>query len=151
MTMTRIRPATEDDIDPILLLDHQWEQEAVAQVFIPLGRDVFLAQLAQFPAYFFVAEDHGAIVGYINGSIHTGRDYFIIPAPEPYVEIENIYVAPAFRHHRVGGQLLDRLLDAAAQQHIHRFLVSTTSKEMDKMLTFYQARGFRLWYAQLVK
>jgi ribosomal protein S18 acetylase RimI-like enzyme len=151
MTMTRIRSATADDIDPILHLDHQWEQEAIAQVFIPLGRDAFLAQLAQFPAYFFVAEDTGAIIGYINGSVHTGQDDFIIPATEPYVEIENIYVAPAFRHHRVGGQLLEQLLDAAAQYGIQRFLVSTTSKEMDKMLTFYQARGFRLWYAQLVK
>ena len=72
MTTLRIRACTHNDIDTILHLDHQWEQEEIAHVFIPVSREEFIAQLEHFPAYFLVAEYDGAIIGYINGSVHRG-------------------------------------------------------------------------------
>jgi ribosomal protein S18 acetylase RimI-like enzyme len=76
----------------------------------------------------------------------------VLPEGEPYVEIENVYVHPDFRHRHIGGPLLERLMAVAAHQGIQRFVVSSTSKEMDKMLQFYRRHGFFTpWYVQLFK
>jgi ribosomal protein S18 acetylase RimI-like enzyme len=149
--MYLIRACTPGDIDAVLALDREWEREAIAHIFVPISRDEFIASLAQFPSYFLVAEDNGRIIGYINGSVHLGTEAAIIPVQEPYVLIENIYVNVEFRHMHIGGELVERLLVAAQEQGIQRFLVSSTSKQMEKILTFYQGHGFKLWYVQLYK
>lgn len=68
MNTINIRICTRHDIDAILTLDREWEREDIAHVFVPISRDEFITHLAQFPSYFWVAEDNGRIVGYINGS-----------------------------------------------------------------------------------
>jgi ribosomal protein S18 acetylase RimI-like enzyme len=50
------------------------------------------------------------LVGYIHGSVHQGTGVAVIPEQEPYVEIENVYVHPDFRHRYIGGQLMGGLV-----------------------------------------
>jgi ribosomal protein S18 acetylase RimI-like enzyme len=146
-----IRECTHDEIDAVLTLDREWEQEAIAHVFVPISREDFVASLTQFPSTFFVAEYAGRIIGYINGTVQIGTDATIIPAHEPYLVIENLYVTREFRHQHVGGQLLERCMAAGEQQGLHRFVVGSNSKQIDKILTFYQDHGFKLYHVQLVK
>jgi ribosomal protein S18 acetylase RimI-like enzyme len=146
-----IRPCSHDDIDAVLTLDREWEQEAIAQLFFPISRDEFISCLTQFPAYFLVAEYNHRIIGYSNGTVHLGTEATIIPAHEPYMQIENLYVTAEFRHKQVGGRLMERLLNTAQQQGIHHFLVSSNSKQIEKILAFYQGYGFKLWHVQLYK
>jgi ribosomal protein S18 acetylase RimI-like enzyme len=146
-----IRACTHADIDAILQLDRQWEQEQVAHDFTPISREEFLVALERFPAYFLVAECGGGIVVYINGAVRLRKWVAVLPEQEPYVEIENVYVHPDFRHRHIGGQLLERLLAVVEQHGIRRFFVSSVSKEMDKILHFYRRHGFTPWYVQLFK
>jgi ribosomal protein S18 acetylase RimI-like enzyme len=148
MEPMRIRACTHNDIDAVLQLDRQWEEEQIAHDFLPISREEFLTALERFPAYFLVAESDGGIVGYIQGVVRLRKWVAVLPDGEPYVEIENVYVHPDFRHRDIGGQLMERLMAVAAQQGIQRFVVSSTSKEMDKILHFYRRHGFTPWYVQ---
>ena len=151
MAAINIRACTQIDIDAVLALDREWQEEAIAQVFSPVSRDEVVANLMQFPAYFWVAESEDGVVGYINGSLRTGTDVTIIPVDESYVEIENLYVTIQLCHRQVGRQLIERLMEAAHQRGVERFLVSSDSKQMDKILSFYAGHGFKLWYVQMYK
>ncbi|HEU5101807.1 MAG TPA: GNAT family N-acetyltransferase [Roseiflexaceae bacterium] len=151
MTTIDIRPCTHDDIDALLALESEWEREGIAHIFVPISRDEFAASLTQFPEYFLVAEHNGRIIGYVNGSVQLGTTETIIPAQTPYLMLENLYVNIAFRHKRVGGQLVEQFFEVAAQRGIQRFMVSSNSKQIDKILAFYQNHGFKLWHVELYK
>lgn len=146
-----IRECTPQDIDEILQLDREWDQENIAYEFIYVSRGEFIAHVERFQPYFLVAESDEGIVGYINGSVRLGQGVAVIPEQEPYLEIENIYIKPDFRNRHIGGKLMDRLLEVAEQNGIQRFLVATDSKDMDKVLNFYQRHGFKPWYVQMFK
>ncbi len=152
MEQVFIRTCTPDDIDAVVQLERQWEREEIAYGdFNPMSREAFIAILERFPAYFLLAERDGQIVGYIHGSVQRHTPVDVIPAQEPYVEIENIYVQRDFRNGAIGGQLLERLCDVARHEGIQRFVVSTASKETDKILRFYRSHGFTPWYIHLFK
>lgn len=146
MEQVHIRACTRQDIDTVIGLDRQWEQEDIAYGdFNPISREEFIAFLEAFPAFFLVAEYDRQLVGYAHASVQRKKPIEIIPEQEPYVEIENIYVQANFRNHDIGGKLLERLFDIARQQGIRRFVVSTRSKETQKILSFYQSHGFTPW------
>jgi ribosomal protein S18 acetylase RimI-like enzyme len=146
-----IRECTHKDIEAVLQLDIQWEQENIAHDFISISREEFIANLEHFHTYFLVAESDGDIVGYVNGSVHFEKRVPVIPAQEPYLEIDNIYVKPGFRNRHIGGKLLEKLLEVAKYNGIQRVLVSSVSKDMEKILNFYRRYGFTMWHVQLFK
>jgi ribosomal protein S18 acetylase RimI-like enzyme len=146
-----IRECTYNDIDAVLQLDVQWEQENIAHDFIPISREEFIAHLKSFQIYFLVAESDGGIVGYVNGSVHIAQEVPVLPQQESYLEIDNVYVKPDFRNRHIGGKLLTRLLEVAQRHGIQRFLVSSDSKNMEKVLNFYRSYGFTTWYVQMFK
>ena len=146
-----IRACTPEDIDAVLHMERQWEQEQNAHNFTPSSRDEFLTVLERFPAYFLVAEYDGGLVGYIQGAVRRHKGVPVLPEQEPYVEIEQVYVHPDFRHRHIGSMLMERLMAVAAQQGIQRFVVSSTSTEMDKIIHFYRRHGFTPWYVQMFK
>ena len=152
MEQVRIRACTQDDIDAVLGLERQWEQEDIAYGdFNPMSREAYVAILERFPDYFLVAESDGQLVGYIHASVHHDKSVEVIPAQEPYVAIEDIYVQPDFRDRDIGGALLERIFEIAQQQGIQRFIVGTLSKETDKILRFYRSHGFTPWRIQFFK
>lgn len=152
MGQARIRQCTREDVDTVIGLERQWEQEAIAYGdFKPMSREAYLTVLERFPAYFLVAERDGRLVGYIHGSVQPSAPVEVIPAQEPYVEIEDIYVQPDSRGQDIGGALLERLLEIAHQEGIQRFVVGTKSKETDKIVRFYRSHGFTPWHIQFFK
>jgi ribosomal protein S18 acetylase RimI-like enzyme len=152
MEQVRIRTCTLDDIDSVIALERQWEQEEIAYGdFNPMRREAYVAILERFPAYFLVAERDGQLVGYIHASTDHEQRVEVIPAQERYLEIEDIYVHPAFRSQDIGGKLLERVFEIAQQEGIRRFTVGTLSKETDKILKFYRSHGFTPWRIQSFK
>lgn len=119
--------------------------------FKPMSREAYLTVLERFPAYFLVAEHDGRLVGYIHGSLQRSAPVEVIPAQEPYVEIEDLYVQPDSRGQDIGGALLERLFAIARQEGIQRFVVGTKSKETDKIVRFYRSHGFTPWRIQFFK
>ena len=149
MEQVHIRTCTAADIDGVIALERQWEQEEIAYGnFNPMSRDMYMAILERFGAYFLVAERDRQLVGYIHASVHHDNPVEVIPAQEPYVEIEDIYVQPGFRSQDIGGQLLEHVFAIAQAAGIERFIVGTLSKETDKILKFYRSHGFTPWRIQ---
>jgi ribosomal protein S18 acetylase RimI-like enzyme len=148
MAPVRIRLCTQTDLAVVVQLERLWEQENIAYGDFPMSQDAFLESLLRFPAYFFVAESDGQIVGYIHGSLQHQLRVEVLPEQAAYVEIENLYVRPEFRNSAVGSALLERLLAVARQEGIARFVVDTTSKETDRILRFYRSHGFTPWKIQ---
>ena len=152
MEQVRIRACTPNDIDGVIALERLWEQEDIAYGnFNPMSRDAYVVILERFPAYFLVAESDGQLVGYIHGSVQRDKPVEVIPAQEPYVEIEDIYVQPDFRDRDIGGALLERIFEVARQEGIQRFIVGTLSKDTDRILKFYRSHGFTPWRIQFFK
>jgi ribosomal protein S18 acetylase RimI-like enzyme len=151
MQQVLIRECTHLDLDSIFHLDHLWDEEGVAYVFTYGTREEFIADFDRFQKYFLVAESNGQIIGYINGSVRVNETVKVLPQLETYLEIENIYVRPEYRDRHVGGDLIERLLAVAEQNGIKRFVVSTVTKDMDRILKFYRHYGFRPWFVELFK
>lgn len=152
MEQVRIRACTANDIDGVIAMERQWEQEGIAYGdFNPISREAYLSILERFPAYFLVAEHAGELLGYIHASVQRDNPVEIIPADQPYVTIEDIYVRPDFRNRDIGGALLERVFEVAQREGIERFTVGTLSKETDKMLRFYRSHGFTPWRVQFFK
>jgi ribosomal protein S18 acetylase RimI-like enzyme len=152
MEQVRFRVCTPNDIDSVIALERQWQQEEIAYGnFNAMSREAYVAVLERFPAYFLVAERDGQLVGYIHASVHHNTPIEVIPAQEPYVEIEDIYVRPDFRDRDIGGALLERIFEIAQQEGIQRFIVGTLSKETDKILKFYRSHGFTPWRIQFFR
>ena len=149
MEQIRIRACTADDIDSVIALERQWQQEDIAYGdFNPMRREDYVTILERFPDYFLVAERDTQLVGYIHASVQRDNPVEVIPADEPYVSIEDIYVQPAYRDRAIGGTLLERVFEIARQTGIERFVVGTLSKETDQILKFYRSHGFTPWRIQ---
>jgi len=152
MEQARIRACTPNDIDGVIALERQWEQEDIAYGdFNPMSREAYVAILDRFLAYFLVAESDGQLVGYIHASVQRNNPVEVIPAHEPYVAIEDIYVQPGYRDRDIGGALLERIFEVAWQEGIQRFIVGTLSKETDRILKFYRSHGFTPWRIRFFK
>lgn len=152
MDQVRIRACTPNDIDGVIALERQWEQENIAYGdFNPMSREAYVAILECFPEFFLVADSGGQLVGYTHASVQRNKPVEVIPALEPYIAIEDIYVRPDFRDRDIGGALLERLFEVASQQAIQRFIVGTLSKETDRILKFYRSHGFTPWRIQFFK
>lgn len=147
-----IQACAAADIDSVMALERQWEQEEIAYGdFNPMSREDYLDILERFPAYFLVAESAGQLVGYIHASVQRDNPVEVIPADQPYVMIEDIYVQPDFRSSDIGSALLEQVFRVARQAGIERFIVGTLSKETDSILRFYRRHGFTPWRIQFFK
>jgi ribosomal protein S18 acetylase RimI-like enzyme len=152
MGEVRIRACTHQDLDAVIDLERQWEEEGSAYGnFNPLSRDDYASFLERFPSFFLVAECDGQLVGYIHASVWHDQPVEVIPAQEPYVEIENLYVQPGYRDRGIGGALLEQVFAVAQHEHIERFVVGTLSTETDSILRFYRSHGFTPWRIQFFR
>jgi ribosomal protein S18 acetylase RimI-like enzyme len=149
MTNVLIRECRHQDLESILELDKLWNDEGAAYVWYD-NQDL-VRDFERFPKYFLLAESDGCIVGYVNGSVRANETVEVLPKQQTYLEVENIYVRSEFRNMRVGGDLLERLLEVAKENGIERFVVSTVSKDTDAILRFYRSYGFKPWYVELFK
>jgi ribosomal protein S18 acetylase RimI-like enzyme len=147
-----IRECTRADIDAIVEMERQWEQEDIAfGDFNPISREAWIADLERFPAYFLVAECAGQVVGYINAIVQDNQPMPATRKQLSYVAIENIYIQPEWRNNDIGGRLIETLFEVAKHQGVERFTVSSSSKDMDRVLRFYRNHGFTLWQIHLFK
>ena len=152
MEQVFIRTCSRQDLDAVIDLERQWQREDIAYGdFNPLSHAAYLAILNDFPEYFLAADHDGQLVGYAHASMQRNRPSEVIPAPEPYVEIEDLYVRPDFRNQDIGGMLLERIFEIARHAGIQRFVVGTRSKDTDKILRFYRSHGFTPWSIQFFR
>lgn len=146
--MRGTRLCQRDDLRSIVQLSQLWADEGTTR-----GQEV--GALAFFEArlghYFWVAEDDSAIVGFICGSAKVSEGLAVIPKGEAYLEIEELYVHPSHRCEGLGSQLLDRLLAEAAASGVTRSLVYSATREWQRIVSFYERHGFKMWFVEMYR
>ena len=99
--------------------------------------------------HFYVAADGGNVVGFSYGSTRISEGLAIMAKGERYFEIEELYVKPDYRDRGIGGELLDRLVEACKENGVQRFKVYSASKDLDGSTRFYRRHGFESWYVEM--
>ncbi len=143
-----IREATSTDIPGIHLFQQQWEQEGITHGFVS---DDTAGIQAKLGPYFLVAMVDGELAGFISGEMGVSDGLAIVGAGERYLEIADLYVAPAMRGMGIGGALVERLLEVARQKGLRKALVYTSTKDIHRMLAFYEDHGFGSWYVRMYR
>ena len=98
-----------------------------------------------------VAEVDGAVVGYVTGTTSVSDGLAVVPEGEKYFEIVELYVDATMRGHRIGGRLLESALDNARRMGIRYALVYSATKDVQRILRFYEEHGFHSWFVQMYR
>ena len=149
-----IHECTRNDLDTICRMEKDWVEENITYGQVEISREIFVKYLGR---YFLVAEVETEVVGYIWGAVEisqgpqTSEDSAVVPAGEPYLAINGIYVMPGYRDRGIGSRMLDSLQQAARNNGVRQFLTGTDNKDLDRTLRFYRGHGFEIWKVQLFK
>ena len=143
-----IRQATESDILTVCQLQQQWLAEDSVYGFTPADPEHVQAALG---SYFLVAEVDGTVVGFISGSVHISEDTAVIPAGTSYIEIDDLYVSPQFRNQGIGSNLITEVLAHAKGQGITHALLYSATKDLHRIIRFYEQHDFQTWYVQMFR
>lgn len=102
--------------------------------------------------YTWVAEVDGNVVGYVNGEVKNthamvedvGRDAF--PNEDLFLEIDDMYVMPDYRHRGIGEQLMHAALGTAESRGVKRSMVYSDCPNYVQTARFYEKCGYKMWY-----
>ena len=141
MDNIRIRQADMDDLDGVTLVEARCFPPAEAA-----GREVFEKRLGTFPESFFIAEDQGKLIGFINGCAtdeKTIRDEMfedcgLHKADGAYQSVFGLDVVPEYRNRGIAAQLMDYLIEDAGKRG-RKGLILTCK---DRMIHYYEKFGY---------
>lgn len=143
-----IRPASTDDLPLVLALQEQWEAEEITYGYVAGD----MAQLSTALAdTFLLALEDNEIVGYIIAAAHVSEGMAVIPANALYLEIDDLYVIRTRRGQGIGKALLDAVLARAEAEGIEYQLLYSSTKDIRRILSFYEGSGFDSWYVQMYR
>lgn len=131
-----IRPATTDDVTPLLALyDHLSSDNAACPPALAAEN---IARIAAITG-------SAVLVGNSNGTLVTTCTLIIIPnlsrGGRPYALIENVVTDPSHRGRGYGTAVLDAASDRAWAQGCYKIMRSTGSSK-PATLSFYESAGF---------
>ncbi|MGI6068967.1 MAG: GNAT family N-acetyltransferase [Blautia sp.] len=104
------------------------------------------ARLAAFPEQFFVAEEDGAVVGFINGCVTDtpylpDEFYHDVSCHQPeggYFTVFGLNVLPAYRRRGIANQLVRAYIQAARERGKKGVILTCK----DHMVHYYEKFGF---------
>lgn len=157
-----IRRVASSDLDAVAEIEAQCFPQAEAA-----SRAAFAERISVFPESFFVAEDNGTIIGFINGCVINDTritdELFEdaahhVPTGE-YQTIFGLDVLPAYRQQGIAAMLMRHLIDVSKQRGRRGVLLTCK----DKLLHYYKKFGFEnmgvsqsahggaLWYDMILR
>ncbi len=139
--MFTIRTAQMSDLDAVTEIEAACFPAAEAA-----SRQSMASRLAAFPAHFYIAEQNGTPIGFVNGSVGNStviedEMYENAALHNPHGAWQMVFgldVLPAHRHTGVAHALMQRLIEDARVQG--RAGVVLTCKE--HLIGFYEQFGF---------
>jgi ribosomal protein S18 acetylase RimI-like enzyme len=143
-----LRLALQSDIAAVVRLTEAWAREGTTHGIIPSPTDHLIERLGR---YFWVAVVDTAVVGFVHGTVHTSDGLAVIPAGERYLEIEDLYILPAYRNCGIGTALVETLWRAAEEDGVIRGLVHSATKDWERIVEFYRRFGYKMWYVQMYR
>ncbi len=138
-----IRTASKDDLQTIVDLAIQWEREGSTVGQVTGSFDHYLSE----SGYLIVAEENQSMVAFLAAQGKNER-LAIFGTEDPYVELEELYVAPERRSQGIGTLLVDELKVKAKTRGLNRFHVYSASRDLHKVIAFYARHGFQVWSIQ---
>lgn len=106
----------------------------------PAGYASFMGTQLQNPdAIVMVAEEHGAVIGYVYGTVE-GVDYMSLRGPAG--ALQDIMIDPAHRRRGIGQRLLVAMLAALKARGVPRVVLSTAAAN-DGAQQLFDKAGFR--------
>jgi len=91
------------------------------------------------------------VIGYLYGEALCSEGLAVIPKGECYLSIDEVYVHPQHRGGGVGQELVNAVLEEANRHGVRRSVVSSATKQWEKMVGFYGKHGFHMWTIQMVR
>lgn len=151
--MLVIRKAHAEDLEPIRRLNHAlflWDypHDTALHTNWPLeesGAEYFRKRISEETGECFVADDDGAVVGYVTGHVDAGID------PTDTLlrcELDNIYVEDTYRGRGVGRQLVSKLDAWCKSKGAESIVVVAYSENLDA-IEFYKSYGFTPYTVKL--
>lgn len=136
-----IRTAAEDDLDAITAIEKECFPEKEAA-----SRASFQKRLRTYPDHFYLMEEDGSILGFVNGMVtdlpHLEDEMYDNAALHrengAWQMIFGVDTIPACRRQGIAGQLLTYAIEEARKQH-RKGLVLTCKEEL---LHYYAKFGF---------
>ncbi len=143
-----VRPCREDDLEAATALYQQWEAEAITWGLVADSEAGLRAKLGPF---FFVAERAGEIVGFVAARVSHADpgDLAVFPDGGGYLEVEDLYVTQHARAAGIGTRLMAAVLEVARRDGIEKATVFSATKDIGRIVRFYERLGFRPWGVQL--
>jgi len=143
-----IRHAQESDTPVVAQLFRDWEGEATT---LGLRADSEEDLTAKLQGWFLVACHEGEVVGFVMGEARAleAGEWVVCPAGGRYLHVEELYVAPTFRGHKIGTALMKRLMTMAKAEHVDHVAVYSSSQPWSRITRFYESLGLRIWLVQM--
>lgn len=140
----QFRPAHPEDVNALRRLSALWEAEGCTRGY-PAFREGDDRPAKWFESgYLWVAEHEGGVVGFVAGVVKTGHGSVFKPEGEEYLHIHELYVHPDHRRRGVGRQLVNAILQQAAEAGIYRSIVASGNVDWESTYRFYERHGFRM-------
>lgn len=132
-------------------LQKQWESEAITHGFVADTEDEILNYAKE---YFYVALDGETIVGYVIGEAKTNnKDNYmnVFPMNERYLQVNDLYIASAYRSKSIGAELLTMIEEKAKINDIEHIFLSSATVDAEAIRRFYEKNGFKIWTTMFFK
>ena len=132
-------------------LQKQWESESITYGFVADTEDEILAYDKD---YFYVAFDRETIVGYVIGEAKTNdQDNYmnVFSMNEKYLQVNDLYIAPAYRSKSIGAELLAIVEEKAKRNGVEHIFLSSATIDADYVRRFYKSSGFKIWTTTFFK
>ncbi len=132
-------------------LQKQLETEAITYGFVADTEDEILTYDKE---YFYVALDGETIVGYVIGEARTNnKDNYmnVFPMNEKYLQVNDLYIAPAYRSKSIGAELLTIVEEKAKRNGIEHIFLSSATIDAEAVRRFYEKNGFKIWTTMFFK
>jgi len=144
-----IRQATPADVPEVRHLQVDWAAEHITRGYAPNDLGELTARVG---GCFFVAAAGRDLVGFVLGDVrHDRAASVVVPPGDRYVEIADLYVAPAYRSAGVGRRLVDTAAEWARGEGISVLVAYSATRDLDRVLQFYRSAGFEGWAVQVYR
>lgn len=139
------------DAKDVTKLQNQWEIEGITYGFIADSEDELSAYDKE---YFYIALDGGTVVGYVTCEVRTNdKDNYmnVFPIDAKYLQVYDLYIAPAYRSRSIGAELLTIVEEKAKRNGIEHIFLSSATIDAESVRRFYVKNGFKIWTTMFFK
>lgn len=140
----KLRQASMEDLEAVVSVEAECFPQAEAA-----GKEAFAERLRVFGDHFWLLEDEGTLVGFINGMVTSEETIDDLMYEKADLHNENgawqtvfgVDTIPQYRHKGCAALLLQRLITDAKQQG-RKGCILTCKKEL---VHYYEKFGFKNW------